>query len=269
MMAAPRPLVSVCLITYNHEDLIGQAMESALAQTMLPDMELVVGDDGSTDRTRDVVTALAARHPNRVRTIFHPENTGLLANFMRTFAACRGEFVALLDGDDYWTLDSKIDRQVTALREHPACSICFHDVAVQLSDGSFYSVTYTRPDQAPVTGVEDLLEQNYIATCSVLLRRSFVPVLPSWFAEGPWEDWPLYLLLAEQGPILYLPELMGVYRAHGRGLWSQLDHAAKIQAQIDFLLAMDRRMNHRYSDRIAHRVSRFRDELRLIQQDAS
>lgn len=257
--------MSVCLITYNHAEYVAQAVESVLSQETRFPYEIVVGEDRSTDGTRRIVEEFAARHPDRIRLILAEQNRGLLRNFLDTFLSCRGEYVALLDGDDYWTSPRKLQKQADFLDAHPDCSICFHDTEVLLPDGTLCDVNYTRPDHPPFTTIEDLFKTNFIATCSAMLRRSAVPEIPAWYTSSPWEDWPLYLLFAERGKIGYLPEPMGVYRSHGRGLWSGLDPAAQLEAVVGFLLAMDERLGRRYTPQILGSVSKYLDELSRLQ----
>lgn len=255
------PRVSVCFITYNHETYVAQAIESVVAQRTTFDYEIVVGEDCSTDGTRRIVEAYAERYPGRIRLNLQTENRGLLRNFLTTFESCRGEYVALLDGDDFWTSSRKLQKQVDFLDEYPDCSICFHDVEVLLPDGSVCEVNYTRPDHPPFATIEDLFETNFIATCSAMLRKCALPGLPPWYASSPLEDWPLYILYAERGKIGYLKEPMGVYRSHGRGLWSALDPVAQISKVIEFLRMIDERLAYRYTDRISASVARYSDLL--------
>lgn len=260
----PAPKVSVCLVTYNQEALVSQAVESVLAQRTSFAIELVIGEDHSTDGTRDVVRAFARQHPDRVRVLLQRVNRGLLANFSDTFAACRGEYVALLDGDDYWTSPDKLEKQARFLDGHPACTICFHDTAVLLQDGRFCPENYTSPDQRPLSTITDLFETNFIATCSAMVRRSAVPALPSWYYDCCWEDWPLYILLATRGSIGYLPEVMAVYRSHGQGLWSGLGVAEQLERTIDFLTRIDGHLDRRHSAAIHASILKHRTRLAAV-----
>jgi glycosyltransferase involved in cell wall biosynthesis len=261
--------VSVCLLTYDHERYIAGAIESALAQKTDFDWELVVGDDCSKDRTGEIVRSFAECHPGRIRALPFETNVGLVPNFLRTFGACRGEYVALLDGDDYWTHPSKLQRQSDFLDAHPECSISFHDVAVLLPDDTVCEANYTSPDQKEFSGVEDLFETNFIATCSAMLRRGAVTELPSWYASSRWEDWPLYILYAERGKIGYLNEVMAVYRNHGRGLWSGLDPVSQLEAVVHFLEDLDGRLEYRYRHPIERSLSKYRDRLRAARGETS
>ena len=135
-----RPKVSVQLLTFNHAEFVAQALESVLDQTASFEWEIVVGDDGSTDGTAEILKSYARKHPGRIRLLLHPQGLGPHElnlqgnnNLLATYRACRGEYVALLDGDDYWTDDKKLEKQARFLDTHGSCSLCCHAVAVEYS----------------------------------------------------------------------------------------------------------------------------------------
>lgn len=96
-----------------------------------------------------------------------------------------------------------------------------------------------------------------------MLRRSARADIPEWYVGCPWEDWPLYLLFADRGRIAYIPEPMGVYRSHGRGLWSGLDAVTQLEMAIAFLEEMDGRLGFRYTADIEQSLASYRDDLAL------
>jgi len=258
--------VSVCLITCNHEVTIAQALDSVLSQQTTYPYELVVGVDHSTDRTAEIVQEYAYRFAPKLRVLTSGVRLGLLRNFERTFSACDGQYVALLDGDDFWTHAQKLERQVSFLDAHPECSICFHDTAVMAVDGTLCSENYTGPDRETFSTIEALFETNFIATCAAMLRRNARLELPDWYSDCLWEDWPLYILFAEMGMIGYLKQVMSVYRSHGAGLWSSLGTVAQLQATIDFLIDIDARLGYRYREEIRRSVSRHRVGLEVARE---
>jgi glycosyltransferase involved in cell wall biosynthesis len=259
--------VSVCLITYNHEEYVAQAIESVLAQATSFPFEIRIGEDRSTDGTREIVESYGKRFPEKIRLNLQETNRGLLRNFLSTFESCRGEYVALLDGDDFWSDSGKLQKQADFLDRHVECSICFHQTKVLLADGTLCEADYTRADHPPFTSIDALFETNFIATCSAMLRRATLSDLPAWYTSCPWEDWPLYMLFAARGKIGYLSEPMGIYRSHGRGLWSRRDRAAQLEEVIGFLLAMDERLRRRYTSQILRSASRYVEELERLVAD--
>src|SRR3954462_4303570 len=175
--------VSVCMPTYNHERYIAQAVDSVLAQRRNFSLELVIGEDSSTDRTREIVQELARRHPDQIRLRLSEQNEGGKANFLATIAECRGQYVAMLEGDDYWTSANKLQLQVDALDAHPEWAICFHPSACMYEDGLQGLPVYPFGWTKPVATIDDLFGANFMATSAVVFRNRLFPGFPGWFRE--------------------------------------------------------------------------------------
>jgi glycosyltransferase involved in cell wall biosynthesis len=213
--------VSVLVITYNHERFIDQALDGVFKQDTECGYEVVIGEDCSTDQTRARIYPYEERYPSVIRTVARATNVGARANLAQTLAACRGEYVALLDGDDYWTCADKLQKQVTFLDQHTECAMCFHNVTVFREDGSRPPRQHNRPEQKRMSSLEDLLTSgNFIATCSAMFRRGLFGGMPEWFYDVPYHDWTRHVLNAQHGTIGYLDEVMGAYRIHSGGMWN-------------------------------------------------
>ncbi|HZT60174.1 MAG TPA: glycosyltransferase [Pyrinomonadaceae bacterium] len=258
--------VSVAVVTYNHEKYISRAVESALMQEADFDYEIVVGEDCSTDRTRDILIELQRRNPDRVRLLLHERNggDGGKRNFVETYRAFRGEYIALLDGDDYWTSPHKLRRQVEFLDGHREYSECFHNVLLCHEDGSEPPRELYPRGQKELSTVEDLLKGNNISSCSVMFRRGLFGELPAWFTDLEVGDWPLHILNAERGPVGYLDELMAVYRFHGGGTWVSRDYPQRLKLMMKTLEVINRHFNYRYQGIIRATVSDYCYELATI-----
>ncbi|MBM3299903.1 MAG: glycosyltransferase, partial [Deltaproteobacteria bacterium] len=113
------PLASVLMITYNHRPYIAQAIECALNQQTDFPFEIVIGEDCSTDGTREIVFEYQRKHPDVIRVLTSDRNLGPMHNFLRTFDACTGKYVAICEGDDYWHHPEKLKMQVDFLESHP------------------------------------------------------------------------------------------------------------------------------------------------------
>jgi glycosyltransferase involved in cell wall biosynthesis len=215
-------LLSVLVITYNHERFIQEAIDSILAQVVDADLEIVIGEDCSTDRTRDILVACRDRHPDTIRLLFRDRNVGLVRNFAETFEACRGRYIAILEGDDFWTSPDKLRKQVEFLERHEQCSGCFHNVEVIDDDGSHRPhLFHAQPLPKAFFSLRDVLEWHFIPTPSTMMRGGLVPRIPDWFYAMPMGDWPLHVLNAQHGAIGYLDEVLATYRVHGGGAWSR------------------------------------------------
>lgn len=207
------------MITFNHERFIEQAIESVLMQRVSFPYEFVIADDCSTDGTGDIIRRYAARHPGLVRPLWTEQNLGIVPNFLRSWQACRGQYIAILEGDDYWTSQHKLQRQIDAMDEHPEWSMCFQPVQVVFDDGRS-PVEYPAKPRKPVFTIHDLLLDQPIQTCGVVYRAGIVSGLPDGLERLALADWPLAILHALRGGVGLIDEVMSVYRRHQGGSWS-------------------------------------------------
>ncbi len=229
--ADPPVRVSVLVMSYQHERYVARALDSVLEQDGGLSYEVLVGDDASDDGSRRIIAEYAEAHPGRIRTFFPDGNLGLegKAMFDALLQRARCEYVAKLDGDDYWTSPAKLRRQVAYLDAHPECSMCFHNVLWHHEDGTRPPAPYNSADQPSEIGMEELLGGNPVASCSAVFRREAIDPLPAWFFEQPWGDWQLNFLASKRGRIHYLPELMAVHLTHPQGMWSRLSRLEALE----------------------------------------
>jgi glycosyltransferase involved in cell wall biosynthesis len=227
--------VSVLVVTYNHARFVRQALDSAIAQRLPQPFEVLVSEDCSTDGTREIVQEYAKRHPHLVRLLLSERNLHSNEVVARGVCAARGRYVAVLDGDDYWTSDDKLGAQVAFLDVRPDVTICFHNVQVVDEHSQTTGRLWNAPGQPEVSGLHELLRGNFIATSSVVYRRAAVSEIPAWYGGFfPVTDWPLHVLYAREGRIGYLDRTLGAYRLHGGGLFSTLGEREKLEANADF-----------------------------------
>jgi glycosyltransferase involved in cell wall biosynthesis len=229
------PRVSVLITAYEHERYIARALDGVLEQRDVA-FELLVGDDFSSDGTRAVIERYARAHPELIRTFLPDRNLGHggSALFAELLARARGEYVAGLDGDDFWTAPDKLRRQVAHMDAQRECAMCFHDVLCHHEDGSRADVRFTGPDRARQIQLPELLDGCQIGSCAPLFRRDAIYPLPDWYVDLPWGDAPLYVLAAGHGTIDYLPEVMGVYRIHSRGMYRGLPRVSALELQTAY-----------------------------------
>lgn len=225
------PTVSVSMVTYNQEGWVGAALESALSQD-LEDLEVVVGDDASTDATLDVVEAFAARDP-RVRILDTPEKLGPRANYMRTLLACRGEFVSQLDGDDLFTDPCKLRLQVEALRADPTLAGVFCTATRIDDEGAEIDGPRAPRGRLERYGLAQFAYECGADSCTVLFRRPPDRVFPDWYRTIPVGDWPLHMLNMLGGDYAYMNRTMSAYRVHAGGVWNRLDADKRIWRTLE------------------------------------
>jgi glycosyltransferase involved in cell wall biosynthesis len=245
--------VPALILTYNHERFIRQALESALAQEVDFAYEIVVSEDRSTDRTRSIVEEYALRFPQTIRLILSEHNLRSNEVVARGFRAAEGEYIALLDGDDYWTSPRKLAKQVAFLDSHPDCAICFHNAEVR-GDAGREPWLWTPPGHPRISTFEDIWMGNFIATASTMYRNGLIGEIPAWYPPMfPITDWPLHILHAERGSIGYIDEVMSVYRYHEGGQYSGLTEDEKLDATATFYRVMNANLGYRH-DRLVKRA---------------
>jgi len=225
-------LVSVELITYNHVNFIKQAFDGVLMQQTKFPFEIVVGEDFSTDGTREVVYEYQKRYPEIVRVVTDTKNVGAMANVRRTLTACRGKYIAALEGDDFWTDPLKLQKQVDFLETHPEYACVHHPVNVLRELTNEHEVWNV--ESKDTISILDLAEHNKIITVSCVFRNQFEKT-PDWVFELPIGDYPLHLFNAQFGLVKLLPEVMATYRIHNGGIYESKSEQRKLRMLIDTL----------------------------------
>jgi glycosyltransferase involved in cell wall biosynthesis len=216
----PRVKVSGLILTYNHERFIGQAIEGFLLQKTDFPCELVVAEDCSTDGTRDVIRRYWEKHPDRIRVLLNRRNIGAARTYTRAYQACRGQYLAPVEGDDYWASPDKLQRQADLLDRHPEYGMCFHSVHMVWDDGNRAPILYRPPQIKDTYTLRDLVKTNFIGSCSTMYRRGVFGDFPGWYYHMPVGDWCQHILHAQHGAVGYIDEPMAVYRQHGGGVYS-------------------------------------------------
>jgi glycosyltransferase involved in cell wall biosynthesis len=214
---AMAPKLSIVTTTHNQEAYVRQAFDSFVAQQTNFPVEIVVADDASTDATPSIIREYTSRYPHLFRPILRPENLGLNLNLTGALSAARGEYIALCEGDDYWTDPLKLSKQVAFLDQHPDTAVCFHPVRVVWEDNHEKDSKFPPAHLRGNLSVEALILMNFIQTNSAVYRRleryDDIPadVMPL--------DWHLHVRHAARGDIAMLPKTMAVYRRHAQGMW--------------------------------------------------
>lgn len=212
------------MITYNHEPYIAQAIEGVLMQKTDFPIELVIGEDCSTDGTRKIVLEYQRQHPEVSRVITSQHNVGMMLNSFRTQMACRGDYVAFCEGDDYWTDPHKLQKQVDFLERNPEFAICGHLVTnVDASGNLLDEQVYTGEDCPEVFGVEHVLAGAPVHTGSWVLRRTAISTAlcsnRNVYVSLPAGDNPLLLMTLMKGKGYCMKDYMGAYRIHAGGVY--------------------------------------------------
>lgn len=225
-----KPLLSICLITYNHEKFIRQAIDSVLMQKVDFDWELIIADDYSKDNTREIILEYKAKYPELIKLILQEKNVGPAKNWLDLISAPKAKYVAYFEGDDFWTDPFKLQKQVDILETSPHLSGCFHN-----SEERFWN-NYTKasslylslPNGREIT-IGELTQFNMVPTASLVFRN---PIPSELFTEKflnlPVGDWPLHLLNTRNGNYYYLPQVMSVRNLNPQSVWSLQNHEKNV-----------------------------------------
>jgi len=205
------PLVSVAITAFNSEKWLARALDSVLLQQADFPIEIVIGDDCSTDRTAAVARSYRNRNSGLIRLLERSRNLGMQRNYLETFEACRSKYIAWLDADDYWTDPAKLALQVQLMESDPSISASGHYVGVVSTEGELLRDRH--PFVAPGRyGLADIVRQNFLPSASIVFRNGIHRNLPrSFFDLAGLVDWPILVQAALVGDIVLVDRVMAVY----------------------------------------------------------
>lgn len=227
-------LVSVVMITYGHEKYITESINNILSQQLDAEIELIISDDCSPDNTESIVKKIIKTHSNGhwIKYIKHTQNKGAIPNFVWTLSQAKGKYIAICEGDDYWTDPLKLQKQVDFLEENKDYVLCFHKVKILKTTGELVDDFITKVPENYEQRETLAKKLNYIHTPSVLFRNVMQNEINSIeFKNSPIGDYFLYMILTKYGKIGYLEDYMAVYR-YGVGIFSSLNRIKHIKANI-------------------------------------
>lgn len=250
-----RPLVSVLMITWNHEEHIAQAIESVLNQKCGLPFELIIGEDCSQDRTRVICADFQRRFPEKIRLIVADENVGMHRNLSRIWCRAKGKYIALCEGDDYWNDPEKLAKQTAWMEARPEFTLCgtYTQKIMMDENGAWVEAGIVGPSEIKERyTLEDLIPSYTFHFSSVLLRKECVR-FPLWFWDMYCGDRPLYLLCAEKGPAGFIPGITSVYRLHDGGIWASINQLDKARKGIKLFETIDMHFGYRY-DKLIRRT---------------
>lgn len=234
------PIISVLMITYNHELYIEEAINSVLSQITEYSFEIVIGEDCSTDNTRKICEELQKKHPDVIRLLPSEKNLGVNANHLRTLNECNGEYIAFLEGDDFWTDDNKLQLQVNFLENNKEYSGCFTSSRYHFEAKSFYEVMRCNKS---ICSFEDILMHNEVPSQTIVYRKENLKNLPVWFSEILNGDWLIHLINTNISPYYYFDIVTAAYRIHDGGVYSGKSELYRLIKKIDL---MEKIINDKY-----------------------
>ena len=206
-----KPVISVIVITYNHEKYLRQCLDNIIAQEVDVPYEIIIGEDCSVDRTPEICKEYRSRYPEKIRLILNETNLGIIRNYQNVLKLCRGEYIAQIAGDDFWFDKYKLQNQINALEKHPESDLCYTNCYTCDSDGKINKTSLL--NDVPITFAYHLFNTGYIAPCSWMYSRRVLEYmdLQDWFPD---ESLAVALDVLQHSKLIYISDSTSVYRVH-------------------------------------------------------
>lgn len=215
------PIVDINIAVYNHAPYLRQTLDGVIEQKTNFPFRLLIGDDCSTDGSIDILKEYEKKYPDKIKVIYQPKNLGFHSterNGIILFKNSTAKYIALLDGDDYWTNPFKLQKQVDFLEANPRIFGCFHDVMVVDETSQVIKENYYHPHKEIFNQADCIANGGAYSTGALMFRSLVLKNMPEWFLKAP-SDYTIDLLITEFGDIAHLGENMGAYRIHKGGIW--------------------------------------------------
>lgn len=264
-----KPLATVCITTYQHAGYIEKCLQSILDQETNFSFEIVIGEDESSDGTREICKEYAEKYPNKIRLFLRSRKnvrfingnpTGRY-NFIETLKEARGQYIAYCDGDDYWIDPKKLQTQISYMETNSEISMSLHNAYTVDENGSKISI-FPDVQEQKIIPAEKIIEKGggYCATNSIIFRSNILENMPGWFVASHVGDYSVYLLAIHKGKIGALPQIMSCYRTGHANSWSDLRNQAKnidnnLESLKNLLFTFNRYSNFQYEKSIKTRIA--------------
>jgi glycosyltransferase involved in cell wall biosynthesis len=232
------PLVSVVVATFNQQEYIARCLESILGQHINFEIEIIVGDDHSTDNTMNIIRAYHEKNPVQIKPHQSERNLGLIKNYFTLMTLCKGKYIAQCAGDDYWHDPLKLQKQVNFLEENPDFGLVHTDFNIFFQKKhitlSNFQASHNR-HYTTISGLEDLILQGSFSALTVMFRKELMqqyileidPENQNWMIE----DYPFWIFVSIHSKIHYLPESTATYRVVKGSLYN----FKTLKHKIDFI----------------------------------
>lgn len=242
--------INIILITYNHAGYIRQTLEGIIMQQTPHDVEIIVADDYSTDNTVEIIREYEGKTPFSFTYLAKEHNVGYNRNYQLAFAACTGDYIAIMEGDDYWVKPSHLQNHIEHLEKIAGSSMSYNRHIRLFEDQNrkeIFEWTDDR-DYEPVT-TEQLALGNKIGNLSCcVFRGELIRQLDPKLFDMEIADWMLGMYMGQFGPLLYLKEVTSAYRIHDSGQWSRMSDKDQCIRVIELINQYDKYFNYKYTE---------------------
>jgi len=241
--------LSIILIAYNQEETISQSIDSILMQNLPFDFEIIVADDFSSDKTMAIIKNKLIDKVENLIFLENSKNIGISKNYQRAFLASRGEYIAVMEGDDYWTNPNRLIKHIEFLDFHRECVMSMNRFIVyNQNKKSFYFKKWNSNDDYIYANTSDTIRDNKLGNLSAcVFRKSGVDLLKPDLFDLSLADWMLGIVLSQYGFIAILKEMTSVYRIHNRGIWSKTTKEEKKVQVLKLIDVYNEYLEYRYN----------------------
>lgn len=250
--------LSILIITYNHEKYIEKAIKSVWMQKFFYDYEVIIVDDCSTDNTVNIINQYKPIFGSKLKVFSNPQNLGITKNYENAFSKCSGDFIAVLEGDDYWSSDMKLKLQMDFLINHPECSMVFNKIIAVLPNNSSIPLQQF-PDNVPylLFNTSELVKNNFIQNFSgCMYRASVIRNINASLYEMLVYDWMINIVVSQYGFIGYLPQAMSVHPVLNSGSWSGVSEFEQLNTVLNYIDKYNSFLGYRYNNEFIENKSR-------------
>lgn len=249
-----KPVVSICTITYNHKNYIVEAIDSFLMQETDFPFEIVIGEDCSTDGTRIIINSYVEKYSNIIRLVTSECNVGMHKNFIRTVKKCQGKYIALCEGDDYWTDSLKLQIQIDEMKKYPELGFSFH-LASTLNNFNV-EINPKLQNKNKIYSLKEIITADFhlIQSNTIIIKKEKIDNLNyDLLSKSPVGDVWIRVNAAMPNGVIFINRIMSTYRLQSEGSWSSSmsDHNKFINyiySMIDSIDNFDEYWNFRYTN---------------------
>ncbi|MBK5721758.1 glycosyltransferase [Dysgonomonas sp. Marseille-P4677] len=242
--------VNVILITYNHAEYIRQTLESILMQETVCDVEIIIADDCSPDNTVDIIREYEDKTAFSFTYLPKAQNMGYNLNYKRAFAACTGDYVAIMEGDDYWVKPNHLQNHIEHLEKQPDSSMSYNRHIRLFTDQNREEIfDWTNENDYEHITTEQLAMGNRIGNLSCcVFRGKYIQNIDPKLFDMEIADWMLGMYMGQFGSLLYLKDVTTAYRIHDNGQWSRMDEKSQFMRIIELINEYDKYFNYKYTE---------------------
>lgn len=268
-------LVSISCVTFNHENYIKDALDGFIMQKVDFAYEILIHDDASTDKTVEIIKEYEAKYPHLIKAIYQTENQYSKGIKVSKFnhQRAKGKYIAVCEGDDYWTDPLKLQKQVDYMRTHEECALCVHAGYLVDTNKKPYK-NHVRPHIGhKIFTVDEIITSGgrLFVTNSVLYKREKMSQRPKFYDISPVGDYPMMIFLALQGTVYYIDDFMSAYRIGLTNSWttrtfSDAEQTMKhYERTMEMLDELNRFTNYAYNDVIEKRKNQVLFNIHIVQ----